>query len=110
MGTAYQVSTSMLRGLAVRITPHGGHDDDDDDKTTVLWKYLPHECLWTDHIDVAFATLFDCKGRWQLEELEPYLDTLQDATGLSRTDLLLQYTKTIEMEECGRSVKYYQQR
>ena len=50
------------------------------------------------------------KGRWLLDELQPYLDVIVDATSTSQANLLIQYTKVTTEDFKGATVKLYQKR
>jgi hypothetical protein len=87
VGHVYQVSSDMLRGLAVDIVADGGGGGGDGDER--FFKYLPCEKLPVDSA-VRFQRLFQEKPVWQLPELAPYLVGLADS--LSQAELLLCYT------------------
>ncbi|GAX09400.1 hypothetical protein FisN_6Lh227 [Fistulifera solaris] len=97
VGDTYRVSLEMLRGLAV----HRG----------ALWKYLPaDQIMTTDSVEDAFELLFDWKDSWELDELQPYLDAMVDATAISQGDLVLQYLKVTTETSNGCSVKMCRKR
>ena len=152
VGDEYQVSTDMLRGLAICHTQNVQNDDDEeeeddeeDNKNSIrerFWMYLPanqimHSPTTTssrgsarksrssrqeDDGDEsttameratrrAFDLLFEWKNRWLLDELEPYLQAVMDATGTSQANLLVLYTRVVTEEfQAGVSVKLYEKR
>ncbi|GAX20276.1 hypothetical protein FisN_6Hh227 [Fistulifera solaris] len=98
VGDAYRVSFDMLRGLAV----HRG----------TLWKYLPADQIMTTggSVEDAFTLLFEWKDCWELDELQPYLDAMVDATAISQGDLVLQYLKVTTETINGSSLKMCRKR
>lgn len=46
-----------------------------------------------EQVEHAFAVLFEWKEGWELDELQPYLDAMVDATATSQSDILLQHLK-----------------
>jgi hypothetical protein len=97
VGDAYRVSFDMLRGLAV----HRG----------TLWKYLPADQIMTSgSVEDAFGLLFEWKDCWELDELQPYLDAMVDATAISQGDLVLQYLKVTTETINGCSLKMCRKR
>ena len=101
VGDAYQVSTRMLKGLAVV----------SDGEQERFWKYLPaDQILQQGEPHKAFAALFEWKDKWLLDEMQPYLDVIMDATAVSRDDLLVRYTKLTTEDFQGTTIKLYQKR
>jgi Sister chromatid cohesion protein Dcc1 len=102
VGKVYTVRGSMLRGIAVASQHSATSEQNDDDQ--YCWLYLPRDKLLpiNDAAGTAaaasyyMAQLFAAKERWELSELQPYLEYLQDLTGIkSQADILLQYTKIV---------------
>jgi hypothetical protein len=101
VGDTYRVSLEMLRGLAVH--RRKGAD--------CFWKYLPaDQIMTTGPIEDAFALLFEWKDCWELDELQPYLDAMVDATAISQGDLVLQYLKVTTETINGCSLKMCRKR
>ena len=102
VGSAYQVSTDMLRGLAVSSSSSEGDER--------FWKYMPAEEILKTEVEEAFETLFSWKDQWLMDELQPYLDAIVDAGEVAQADLLIQFTKVVVEEFKGIPVKYYKRR
>jgi hypothetical protein len=101
VGDAYQVSIRMLKGLAVV----------SDGEQERFWKYLPaDQILQQGEPDKAFEALFEWKEKWLLDEMQPYLDVIMDATAVPRDDLLVRYTKMTTEDYQGTTIKLYQKR
>lgn len=102
----------MLAGLAVLVSNDDDDDNADDDETRPdqprrLWKYLPADNMPSSDPTACFKELFAAKERWRIQELEPYLERLTDATSTSQADLLLRFTKLVEEDRDGITVKLY---
>ena len=123
VGPLYQVSHTMLRGVAI-CTGDSYIDDTDtqnvDNASTTSssgrqWHYLPVESMSMD-AQKCFDALFQIKERYTMDELEPYLQHLIDtlpskdtnndshnrsstttssSSSAAVTELLLRYTKLI---------------
>ena len=102
VGSSYQVSTDMLRGLAVSSSSSEGDER--------FWKYMPAEDILKTEVEEAFETLFSWKDQWLMDELQPYLDAIVDAGEVTQADLLIQFTKVVVEEFKGIPVKYYKRR
>jgi len=64
-----------------------------------------------DVIQCVWDPLFAWKDSYTLDELQPYLNVVVDATGLSQGDVLLQYTKLVTYTGAGGvEMKRYQRR
>ena len=140
VGSIYQVSRRMLRGVAICTgDSHLDNDDDDDEKNNTdhghhpssasserQWHYLPVESMSMD-AQKCFDVLFQCKDRYTMDELEPYLQHLIDtlpskdtdknsnnhksSSSSSVTELLLRYTKLItKVGRDGTTRMFYEKR
>jgi hypothetical protein len=128
VGDTYNVSTSMLKGLAIQHFQRQSGGDEDES----FWIYLPAAQIMNtattasndqdddeartmtqlleERTSQSFDTLFEKKAGWLLEELQPYLDAIVDATAISQTDLLAQYTLIETKDVEGFPVKLYHKR
>ena len=131
VGSIYQVSRSMLRGVAICSGDRNMDDenDKDDDHTTgnttanseFYWHYFPVESIPMD-AQKCFDSLFDIKDRYTMYELEPYLQHLLDtlpnisnasgpSSSSSMTELLLRYTKlTTNVSSDGKTQTFYERK
>jgi Sister chromatid cohesion protein Dcc1 len=118
VGPTYQVSRTMLRGVAIcsgDIHTDEEHNVDLGYHTSASsgrkWHYFPVESMSMD-AQKCFDALFQIKHRYTMEELEPYLQHLIDtlpshdtnndhsssntsSSSAAVTELLLRYTKLI---------------
>ena len=94
VGSLYQVSLDMLRGVAVPVVIN----------QEPYLKYFAVQDVPSD-ADAGFAALFDIKEKWTSEELAPYMEVWSSDSN-SQSSLLLQYTKVVT-EEDGNPVKIY---
>lgn len=123
VGPIYQVSRTMLRGVAIctgdsscsssideEMSTHDNNNHPSTTATTSLssdreWYYLPVESMSMD-AQKCFDALFHIKDRYAMYELEPYLQHLIDilpdssngnsaatTSSSAMTELLLRYTK-----------------
>ncbi|CAB9502597.1 Uncharacterized conserved protein (DUF2036) [Seminavis robusta] len=98
VGSQYNVDLGMLRGVAVCTV------EEDDTTNTPLWTYLPAQQLSRDP-EKRFAALFQVRAKWELDDLQPYIDALVQELEVSQAELLLQYTSSSMDEVTG--VKVY---
>jgi hypothetical protein len=100
VGIHYQVQREMLNGLAVKLV------SESENKS---WKFLPVEKMPLEPTE-CFEILFKTKEFWCIHELEPYLEHMADAASDSNQSpgtLLLRFTKTVQDDRHGISVKMY---
>lgn len=109
----------MLRGVAV----NSRNAATSDTNSECFWRYLPSDQIMTavanshaesvstfEHVEKAFGLLFDWKESWTLDELQPYLDAMVDATATSQSDILLQHLKVTTETVNGCSIKVCKKR
>jgi hypothetical protein len=100
VGNLYQVQAEMLHGLAVQLCS-------DSEKS---WKFLPVDKMPLE-ASKCFEIMFKTKEFWHMDELEPYLEHMADATTSdgpqSPGNLLLRFTKIVQDDRHGISVKMY---
>ena len=116
VGDTYEVSTDMLRGLAI--------PQEENETGERFWMYLPADQIielgnpkdatisvndetLKERTARAFEYLFESRDKWTLDELQPYLDVITDTTAISQADLLLQYTSPVTEEYKGVPVKLF---
>lgn len=139
VGPTYQVSRTMLRGVA--ICTGDSHIDDEHNvdlgyhpsitnaSSGRQWHYFPVESMSMD-AQKCFDALFQIKHRYTMDELEPYLQHLIDSlpshdtnnnshsssttsssSSAAVTELLLRYTKLItEVGHDGTTRTFYEKR
>lgn len=121
MGSVYQTSLDMLRGVAIPVdasnTPRKAQllnssdnpasSDAGDSHSGNFWKYFSANKLPLQP-EERFQALFKVKGQWTLKELEPYLESLVQETNLTQAELLLQYTTNNPgVDKDGKATKVY---
>jgi hypothetical protein len=130
VGPLYQVSRTMLRGIAICTDDRSMEVENGTDslsptvtaaRTELQWHYLPVESMSME-AQKCFDALFGIKDRYTMYELEPYLqhliDTLPDISNnsaptpsSSMTELLLRYTKlTTEVGHDGTPRTFYERK
>lgn len=107
VGSKYQTSLGLLRGIAIPVVPSSTlrkstsssrSSPEDKDESEKLWRYLPADKLSFEP-EERLNTLFGIQEQWTVEDLEPYLDGLMMETGLSQAEILLQYTTSAVGED-----------
>jgi Sister chromatid cohesion protein Dcc1 len=108
IGSRYVVHSKMLRGIAIDMVTTSTsrqekEEEEGEDHPQPYLQYLPADHLPPEPAK-RFEALFAVREQWMVDELEPYLETLVEDSGMTLTEILIQYATSCDDEKTGDKV------